>query len=88
MDGCHTRLLTPFGQHKKDYTNKNATSSLLLLAITDTCRIRHLVGGFPGSCGDSTALKGRSWYRAMLLTTLPSGHSLPASSSEVMPALV
>jgi len=67
VDGCHTRLLTPFGQHKEDYTNKNATSSLLLLAITDTSRIRYLVGGFPGSCGDSTALKGRSWYKAMLL---------------------
>ena len=67
MDGCHTRLLTPSGQHKEDYQNKNATSSLLLPAITDTRRIRYLVGGFPGSYGDSTALKGRSWSKAMLL---------------------
>jgi len=67
VDGCHTRLLIPSGQHKEDYKNKNATSSLLLPAITDTRRIRYLVGGFPGSCGDSTELKGRSWYKAMLL---------------------
>ena len=69
VDGCHTPLLTPFGEHKEDFTNKNATSSLLLLAITDIRRIRYFVGGFSGSCGDSTALKGRSWFKSMLLTS-------------------
>lgn len=68
VDGCHTPLLTLFGEHKEDYRNKNATSSLLVLAIADTRRIRYLVGRFPGSCGDSAAFKGRSWFKVMLLT--------------------
>eukprot|EP00170_Pyropia_yezoensis_P005536 contig_22486_g5551 len=79
FDGSHTPLLTPFGEHKEDYTNKNATSALLLLAISDTRRIRYFVGGFPGSCGDSTALKGRSWFQAMLL---PDGDLRPLSAGE------
>lgn len=81
VDGCHTPVLTPFGEHKEDYTNKNATSSLLLLAITDTRRIRYFVGGFPGSCGDSTSLKRRSWFmfKAMLR---PEGVLRPLSVGE------
>lgn len=66
VDGCHTPLLTPFGEHKEDFTDRYARCSLLFLAISDTRLIRYFVGGFPGSRGDSTAFKARSWYRAML----------------------
>jgi len=65
-DGCHTQLLTPFGKHKEDYTDKNSNCSLLLLAITDTRRICYFVGGIPGSQGDSLWFWFRSWYEAML----------------------
>ena len=66
VDGCHTQLLTPFGEHKEDYSDKNSNCSLLLLAITDTRRICYFVGGIPGSQGDSLAFRFRSWYEAML----------------------
>eukprot|EP00168_Porphyra_purpurea_P016511 TRINITY_DN5373_c0_g1_i1.p1 TRINITY_DN5373_c0_g1~~TRINITY_DN5373_c0_g1_i1.p1 ORF type:complete len:180 (-),score=3.43 TRINITY_DN5373_c0_g1_i1:80-619(-) len=66
VDGCHTPLLTPFGEHKEDFSHRYARCSLLFLAISDTRLIRYFVGGFPGSRGDLSAFKGRSWYRAML----------------------
>jgi len=65
VDGCHTQLLTPFGEPKEDFTDKNSNCSRLLLAITDTCRICYFVGGIPGSQGESLAFWFRSWYEAM-----------------------
>lgn len=73
VDGCHTPLLTPFGEHKEDFTDRYARCSLLFLPISDTRLIRYFVGGFPGSRGDSNAFKERSWYRAML----DAGDTLP-----------
>jgi len=69
VDSCHTPLLTLFGQHKEELSNKNAMSSLLLLSITDTRRMRYFVVGFPLSCEDETALKRRSWIESMRLTS-------------------
>ena len=66
VDGCHTQVFTPFGEHKEEYTDKNSNCSLLLLAITDTSRICYFVCGIPGSQGDSLASRFRSWYEAML----------------------
>ena len=65
VDGCHTQLLTPFGEPKEDFTDKNSNCSRLLLAITDTCRNCYFVGGIPGSQGESLAFWFRSWYEAM-----------------------
>lgn len=78
VDGCHTSLLTPFGEHKEDFTDRYARCSLLFLAISDTRLIRYFVGGFPGSRGDSNAFKERSWYRAML----DAGDTLPPLEDE------
>lgn len=38
---------------------------MLMIAITDTRRIRFFVGGFPGSRGDSLAFRARSWSSSM-----------------------
>lgn len=73
VDGCHTPLLTPFGEHKEDFTDRYARCSHLFLAISDTRLIRYFVRGIPGSHGDSKAFKERSWYRAML----DAGDTLP-----------
>lgn len=38
---------------------------MLLTAITNTRRIRVVIGGFPGSRGDSLAFRARSWYSSI-----------------------
>ena len=63
VDGCLTPILTPFGEHKEDFTDRKAQSSLLLIPVSDTRRFRYFVGGFPGSRGDSLAFRGRSWHQ-------------------------
>lgn len=73
VDDCHTPLLTPFGEHKKDFTDRYARCSHFFLASSDTRLIRYFVRGFPGSRGDSNAFKERSGYRAML----DAGDTLP-----------
>lgn len=65
VDGCLTPFMTPFGEHKEDYSDRKARCSMLLIAITDTRRIRYFVGGFPGSRGDSLAFRARSWCSSM-----------------------
>jgi len=65
VDGCHTQLLTPFGAHKEDYTDKNSNFSLLMLGISDTRSVCYFVGGLPGSQGDSLAFCTRSWHASM-----------------------
>lgn len=60
VGGCLTPCLTPFGEHKEDYTDKKATCSIVFLGITDTRRLRYFVGRFPGSRGDSLAFRTRS----------------------------
>lgn len=60
VDGCLTPFMTPFGEHKEDYSDRRARCSMLLIAITDTRRIRFFVGGFPGSRGDSLAFRAKS----------------------------
>ena len=65
VDGCQTPCLTPSGDHKEYYTDKKSNCSMLMLAITDTRRVRLFAGGFPGSRGDSMAFHGRSWYKAL-----------------------
>jgi len=65
VDGCQNPSLTPFGDHKEDFTDKKSKCSMLMLAITDTRRVRLFAGGYPGSRGDSMAFRRRSWYKAL-----------------------
>lgn len=44
---------------------------MLMIAITDTRRIRFFVGGFPGSRGDSLAFRARSWSSSMESSDAP-----------------
>mgnify|MGYP006924551740 CR=1 FL=1 len=62
VDGCLTPILTRYGEHQEDFTDRKAQSSLLMIPISDTRRFRYFVGGFPGSRGDSLAFRGSSWY--------------------------
>jgi len=65
VDGCHTQILTPYGEHKEDYTDKNSKVSLLKLAISDTHRVCYFVGGLPWSQGESLELRTQSWHASM-----------------------
>lgn len=47
-------MLTPYGDHKEDYTDKNCNCSMLLLSITDTHCVRFFLAG-------SQALKVTLW---------------------------
>lgn len=50
-DGHLTPFMTPFGEHKEEYSDRSARCSMLRIAITDTRRIRFFVGEFPGTRG-------------------------------------
>lgn len=64
-DGHLTPFMTPFGEHKEEYSDRSARCSMLRIAITDTRRIRFFVGGFPGTRGASLAFCARSWCTSM-----------------------
>lgn len=60
-DGHLTPFMTPFGEHKEEYSDRSARCSMLRIAITDTRRIRFFVGEFPGTRGVYLAFCARSW---------------------------
>ena len=65
VDGCLIPILTPFEEHKEEFTDRKAQSCILLVPVSDTRRFRYFVGGFPSSRGDSLAFRGRSWHQTV-----------------------